>query len=312
MVKQAIAMLANLPVLRRWRDDTRGVSMIMTAVTLPVFIIFMMGFYYVFLFMSVKQSLHHGVVDAARHISDEARFWNIDPHGNSEAGPHPVTGETLYPADFYDMEAKRVVVNRLADILLPHKLVSTSVFVTVTEPLLAFAPDAAEAPKEVGQFEQLCGNGPKFRVPGEFRDPENIRVLVRATYDVPLWKVRLPWMTYTLQVTLHDRAVGYVQCPRWVGQFEHTEIGISDKSYWLAREGPFMKYREFTDRTPPAWPTGYPTVTQYPTVTRTPTPTDTATPYPTVTSSATLSGSETPTSIVPTGTATPMPTNTPP
>lgn len=308
MLKQSIRKLGNLPVLRRWREDTRGASMITTAVTLPILIIMFMGFYYLFLFMSVKQSLHHGVVDAARLISDEGRFWNIDPHGNAKAGPHPITGETLYPAEYYDIEAKRVVINRLRDIMLPNDVVSSHVFVTVTEPLLAFHPDQAEMPIEVGQFEQLCGNGPKFRDPGQYRDPENIRFLVNASYRVPLWTIRLPWMTYTRQIMLHDRAAGYIQCPRWVGQYEQTESGISDKSLWLAKEGPFMKYREFTDRTPPAWPTGYPTVTQYPTDTPTPVPTITpsATPTPTVT--PTPDGSETPTPIPPTATSTATPT----
>jgi hypothetical protein len=264
--------------------------MVTTAVTLPIFIIIVMMFYYMFLFMSIRQSLHYGVIDAAHHIEDEARYWNIDPNGESKVGAHPVTGEKLYPADYYDIEAKRVVVNRLADIMLPHSVVTSSVFVTVTEPLLAFSPDGTAAPIEVGQFERLCGNGPKFREPGQFRDPENIRFLVNASYKVPLWEVRMPWMTKTLEVTLLDLDIGYVQCPRWVGQSERDD---PDKSYWLAREGPFMKYRDFSDRTPPAWPTGYPTVTLYPT--DTPTPTITPTSDITVTVTLTPTVTTTPT-----------------
>ncbi|MFN2250842.1 MAG: TadE/TadG family type IV pilus assembly protein [Anaerolineae bacterium] len=306
MLKPTIRKLGCLPVLRRYSEDTRGASMVTAAVTLPLLIIFMMGFYYLFLFMSIKQSLHYGVVDAAQHISDEARYWNIDPTGTSKVGPNPVTGETLYPADYYDMEAKRVIINRLRDIMLPDKVVTSHVFVTVTEPLLAYSPDSTQAPIEIGDIEQLCNPNNTDR--GEYRDPENIRFLVYATYHVPLWDVRLPWMTYTRQISLNDRAVGYVECPRWVGQYEQTETGISDKSFWLAREGPFMQYREFTDRTPPAWPTGYPTVTEYP-PTEPPTVTVAPTVTPTVTTTPTFTGSETPTQQ-PTETETPAATQT--
>jgi hypothetical protein len=278
-----------------WRRDTRGTSMITTAITLPLLIIVFMTIWWLFLFTAVKQSLHHGVLDAAKYLSDEGRYWNIDPTLNASNGKaDPVTGETLYVADYWDLQAKRVVANRLRDIILPVPYITTSLFVTVTEPLLAFSPEATAQPIESGQIELMCGNGPKFRKPGEFRDYRNIRFMVYATYKVPLWSVRIPYIKKPIDITLTDREIGYVQCPRWVGKT--TELD-PDKSLWLGREGPFLPIRN-------AWtPPPIPTVTARPSPTATPT----ITPIP----SGTVGPTETPTDTpTPTETATPAPTNT--
>ena len=40
-----------------------------TAVTLPLFIILLAGVYYALWFLTIKQTLHHGVLDAASYIT---------------------------------------------------------------------------------------------------------------------------------------------------------------------------------------------------------------------------------------------------
>lgn len=253
--------------IRRWARDTRGTSMVTSAVTLPLLIIVLLGFYWMMWFLTIKQTFHHGVLDAANYIQDQARYWNIDPTGQSKAGD-PLGEMGVLPGDFYEWEARRVIANRLRDFMLPAPMISSSLHVTVTEPILAFAPDSTEAPLEVGQKWQeagLCGSGRAYQKPGQFRAPENIRFLIRASYKVPLWSVNIPYMD-PIEITLQERATGYVQCPRWAGQYELTD---PDKSQWLAQQGPFMPFRMTV--TP-----GFPTITATvpPTATSPPTPTE--------------------------------------
>jgi len=233
--------------------DNRGTSMVTTAITLPLLIVLIIGIYYFLWFLTIKQTLHHGVLDAASYISDQARYWNIDPTGQSKV-KDPTGTVDLYPADYYEWEARRVIANRLRDFMLPASMISTSLFVTVTTPILAFSPEASgQFPIEEGQKWQeagLCGSGRRYQQEGQFRHPENIRFLIMASYKVPLWRVWIPYMD-PIEITLHDRATGYVQCPRWSGQLE---LMNPDKSMWLAMEGPFMPYRL------PVTP-GFPTIT---------------------------------------------------
>ena len=198
---------------RRWRRDDRGSSMLTTALTLPFLIIFLAAVWYLFLFMAVKQTLHIGVIDAARYLSEDARYWNIDP--TLQASPeNPIFEENLFPVDYWDREAKRVVMNRLSTFLLPPGLVTESLFVTVTEPLLALSPERTAEPLDVGASTNLCN--PAANKEGDFRDWRNVRFIVYATYKVPLWSPSVPYIG-SWDVTLHDRAVGYLQCPRWTG-----------------------------------------------------------------------------------------------
>lgn len=271
--------MGSMPSIRRESRglvrDCRGSSMVTTAVTLPLFIILLAGVYYMLWFLTIKQTLHHGVLDAASYISDQARYWNIDPTGQSGA-QDPTGAVPLYPGDYYDWEARRVIANRLRDFMLPADQITANLHVTVTEPILAFAPDATgQVPVDEGQDWRdtgLCATGRQYTEKGEFRHPENIRFLILATYRVELWSVRIPYLE-PIGITLRDRATGYVQCPRWAGQQERTD---PDKSRWLAQEGPFMPVRR------PVTP-GYPTITATmpPTAVPTATPTETPTATPT-------------------------------
>lgn len=242
----------------RFSRDERGTSMVTTAITLPLLIIVVMGIYWAMWFFTIKQTLHHGLLDAANFISDQARFWNIDPTGASNVADASGDDSIILPANYYDMEAKRVVANRLRDFMLPAPMITTNLFVTVTEPILAYNPENPQAPIEVGLSDKgLCWKDASevqdYVGEGLFRAPENVRFLVLAKYDVPLWDVNLPWTESRFAITLHDRATGYVQCPRWSGQLEAAD---PNKSQWLAQEGPFMPYRlpisvSFPTVTPP-------------------------------------------------------------
>jgi len=257
--------------LHRLARDCRGSSMVTTAVTLPLLIVLLSGIYFMLWFLTVKQTLHHGVLDAASYISDQARYWNIDPTGQSGVAD-PTGAVPLYPGDYYDWEARRVIANRLRDFLLPTSEITSNLHVTVTEPILAFAPDATgQTPVDLGQDWReagLCSSGREYTEKGQYRPPENIRFLIMATYQVELWNVRLPF-TDPIDITLHDRATGYVQCPRWNGQMERDD---PDKSKWLGQEGPYMPYRmPVTPGFPTITATVPPTVTPRPTATETPT-----------------------------------------
>jgi hypothetical protein len=250
--------------------------MITTAVTLPLLLIIFLGIYYLFVVLAVKQTLHHGVVDATNQIAENARYWNIDPTGTSGVstfwdGYDP---GTVLPADFYDQEAKRVIVNRLRDLYFyPHDWITQALEVDVVEPILAYAPGAAVTTTfNVGYTGKLC-DASKID-PGDFRAQENVRFLVLAKFKLPAWgTVRLPWMNDPIAITLSDRLVGYVQCPRWTGKGGRNPA--TDDSRLLAREGPFMTYR--TTATPYVA-----TITPTPVPTETPAP-PTETPAPTVT-----------------------------
>lgn len=227
---------------RRWRSDTRGSSMVTTAVTLPLLIIILFGIWYAFWWLTVKQALHHGVVDAARQATEYGRYWNIDPTGKSGIE------RDILPADYYDMEARRMVENRLRDITnWSTQTMQNGLVVRVEEPLLAYAEGAAP-PIDQGFVERLCE--PEAEESGDYRLPENIRLRVYAELALPFFQVKIPYMT-PITVTLTDRAIGYVQCPRWVGQ---REAGVDDQSEWLGAEMPYMPFR-------------HPSVPLYPTVT---------------------------------------------
>lgn len=260
-------------LLRRWRHDTRGTSMVTTALTLPVLIVIVFGFWWLYLIITIKQTLHHGVLDAANYISDQARYWRIDETKKSGTATQVegVEGDVVLPADFYDQEARRVITNRLRDLYYySHDElngITNSLKISVTEPALAFAPGSdMTATVAAGYIGGLCD--PKADEEGNYRHPYNIRFRVYAEFAVPVfWVVRIP-LAAPIKVTLKERATGYVQCPRWTGK------GNEDKSKVYAQEGPFMIYR--TTATPYR-----PTVTPYPTSTSLP-PTDTP-PAPTAT-----------------------------
>ena len=52
----------------RWRRDSRGASMITTAVTLPLLIVLLMGFYYLYLILVQKQALRQRHIHIPRLI----------------------------------------------------------------------------------------------------------------------------------------------------------------------------------------------------------------------------------------------------
>lgn len=246
-------------MLRRWQGDTRGTSMVTTAVTLPLLIIILFGIWYLFWWLTVKQALHNGVRDAAQYATEFGRYWNINPEAGTE-------GEIL-PADFYDIEARRMVENRIRDIAnWPSSTLQTALVVRVDEPILAMAPQkAGEVPVDEGYTEDLCN--PRATEPGkDYRVPENIRLRVWAELSLPVFPVRIPYMD-TITVTLRDRAIGYVQCPRWGGR---REAGTLDQSERLAAEFPYLPVR-------------YPSTPSYPTITAAPPATATVPPAPTPT-----------------------------
>lgn len=248
-------------IARRWRSDERGTSLLTTALTLPVLAVLFLGIYYLFIVMSQKLALNNGVTDAAKYISENARYWNIDPTGRSG-----VAGDLL-PADYYDQQARRIVESRLRDtILYSDATLSETLTVWVEEPLLAYAPGSTQEPVASGDTAMvLCD--PDHDLPGEWRDKENVRFRVYARFKIPFFIVRIPYMD-AFTVTISDRAIGYVQCPRWKGK---REQGDYDKSRWIAAEGPAFVFRALST---PAIP---------PTVTGTPPPTATSTRIPTPT-----------------------------
>jgi hypothetical protein len=231
---------------RRWIRDDRGTSMITTAVTLPLLVVVMLGIFWLGLFMYARWMLRQGTNDAAQHISEQGRFWNIDQSESAD----------LLPEDWYDMEAYRVIGNRLLEVL-PHSLeqISATLTVTVTEPAIA-----TDATKEV------CVPGD--REVGEYRTFEETRFMVEARWAVPFWSVRLPFDFDRWGRTLvyHERTIGHLQCPRWTGRG-----GNEDKSRTYGAEGPPLPYAQSTKL-----PTRAPvTVTPAPPPTETPGPTST-------------------------------------
>jgi hypothetical protein len=259
-----VNLLPYAPLRRlaaRWRRDTRGTSMVTTAITLPVLIMLLFGLWYTFWWLTVKQSLHLGVTDAARYATEYGRYWRIDPTERSG-----VEGDIL-PADFYDQEARRIVASRLRDISAwTTETLNAGLVVRVDEPVLAYNPNKPdEAPIEEGFTEALCD--PDESEAPAYRLPENIRLRVYAELNLPFFPVRIPYMP-PITVTLSDRAIGYVQCPRWRGQ---REAGENDQSRKIGSEAPFFPFRNPLPTLP------YPTVTTEP-PTGTPPPSGTTSP----------------------------------
>jgi hypothetical protein len=243
-------------LLRRWRQDTRGTSMVTSAITLPLLIVILFGIWYMFWWLMVKQQLHYGVAEAAKEATELGRYWNIDPTGQSD-----VKGPVL-PADYYEIEARRVIETRLRDISnFSSPTLKNALIVRVEDPLLAFPPGSTQAPLPEGYIDSLCD--PKAVDPGDYRATENIRLRIYAELRLPLLPVRIPYMA-PITVTLADRAIGYVQCPRWRGKADLTG---NDQSQKLGQEAPAMQYRF------PSTPFPIPTVTAAPTETPTPIPT---------------------------------------
>jgi hypothetical protein len=237
---------------RRWQADVRGSSMVTTAVTLPLLLIILLGIWYSFWWFTVKQALHHGVADAARQATEYGRYWNIDPTGKSG-----IESDVL-PKDYYDLEARRMVENRLRDISnWSTQTMQNGLVVRVEEPVVAYEEGAAP-PIDEGYIKSMCD--PEAEEVGDYRIPENIRLRVYAELALPFFQVKIPYMT-PITVTLTDRAIGYVQCPRWVGQ---REGAVNDQSEKLGSEAPYMPYR-------------FPSAPNYPTVTA---PAPTAAPGP--------------------------------
>jgi hypothetical protein len=230
--------------------------MVTTAATLPLFIVIVLGIWWLTLFMFVRFMSRQAVNDAALYISDQARYWNINPN---VPDPPPV------PADWYDQEARRIVINRLRDIL-PYgaEVITNSLAVTVTEPLVATGA-IADKP--------LCD--PDDRELGNFRPFEEYGFMVVADFEVPFWNVRIPHMTpWNFGVRFKDRAVGYVQCPRWTGK------DIQDDSKRYSQEVPSPPNRRPTPGVTPPTVTAVPSPTGTATETPGPSPTPTQTPTP--------------------------------
>lgn len=254
-----------------WHDDERGTSMITTVVTLPLFLVILLGIFGLFRVLAVKWVMNRGVQEAAQYLSEDGRYWEL----NQTVGGTVGVSNTFLPADYYDIEARRIVISRLRDVFNDDQIynfVTDTLVVNVTEPILAEVPGATPDPDriEIGQIDDICDKPRIYKAeePGEFRHWNNIRFRVYAELEMPLpW---MPFIPFTTQITptlkFQNRAVGYVQCPRWNGTREGMEI---DKSKELAREGPGLKYRNMA--TP--W---------FPTVTPLPAPTNPITPTVTV------------------------------
>lgn len=269
-------------IVRRWRerwgDDDRGTSTITTVVTIPLFLVILMGIFGLFRMMSVKWVMNRGVREAAQYISEDGRYWKFQ---DAQFGGTAGVTNTIKPADYFDIEAKRIILSRLRDVFNDDDIYNTyshTLKVTVTEPILAGVPGATPDPDKVdiGLFEDIakvCQNKGTYKAenPGEFHHWNNIRFRVYAEMDMPLpWMPFIPWTTpITPTLTFRNRAVGYIQCPRWIGT---REAGVIDKSEIFAREAPALKYRNMAT----AW---YPTVTPLPG----PTSTMTVTVIPTIT-----------------------------
>lgn len=258
-------------LLRRAYGDTRGTSTLTTAVTLPLLIVLLFGIFGLYRMMSVKWVFDRGTREAARYISEEARFWDLSPASGT------AISETL-PANYYDIEAKRIILSRLADVMSEksvYDIITHTLKVTVTEPILAEVPGATPDPNfvQVGSYEELCDPPRVYKStePGTFRHPNNIRFRISAELEIPIaWMPRLPFTDpITPSLKFRQRAVGYVQCARWTGQREANDPQL-DKIERYSREGPAIPYRYLA--TP--W---FPTVTPAPTSTPAP---PTASPTP--------------------------------
>lgn len=247
-------------LVAHWRRDTRGTSMVTTAMTMPVFIVLLAGIWSLYVMLAHKAALHNGVQDAAHYISENARYWPVDPSGNAGIG-----GDLL-PADFYEMQARRMIESRIRDVAFySSQTITDNLTVKVEEPLLAYAPDASQEPLPEGNVDDgLCN--PKSNQPGDYRYYKNTRFRVYAVFKVPIFQVRLPYYG-AFDVTLSDRAIGYVECPRWRGKREADNY---DKSKMIGAEGPYVNFRFLSTPLPVI-----PTVTE-----AVPTPVPSVTPTP--------------------------------
>ncbi len=262
---------------RRWNDDTFGASMVTTAVTLPVLILVVFTTFHMFRVMLVKWSFDRGVREAARYISEDAAFWEQRFEGAGNLVDEAGMDLGVPPADYYDIEAKRIIVSRLRDVFSynqVYNVITNTVQVTVTEPFLSEMVESGQVnvtdvitAEQGATMEEICDPPRRFNTDGEgdYRHWDNIRFRVYATMDMPLlWPVKIPWTDpHTVTLQFSNRAIGYVQCARWSGQ---RDASNTDKTRLYGRQGPALKYRTLS--TP-----GFPTVT----ATLEPTPTMTTT-----------------------------------
>lgn len=305
MMRNAMSNLWNFPqavaaacrrMADRWRDDTYGTSMITTAVTLPLLVIFLIGIFHLFRVLTIKWEYDKGLTQAAQYISEEAGFWEYYLEADGQI--HDVDGNPLVdqygtaigipPADFYDIEAKRIILSRLRDVFNEkqvYDVLTTTLHVTVTEPPISWfvrngyvtlSSSDMVTGTQTAVMDQLCDRPNKYDErlfnAKEYRNHNNIRFRIYATMDLPvIWTPMLPFTDdYTVTMQFKSRAVGYVQCPRFSGQ---RESGSGDKTRVIGVSGPALRFREL--QTP-----GFPTVTPLP---PTITPTMAATPLPSAT-----------------------------
>jgi len=282
--------------LRRWHEDERGSSTVTTAVTMPLLLVVLFGAFGLFRVMTFKWALDRGTREAAQYLGEEASFWEERLEGGKplQVGVDPNLIEGIPPADYYDIEAKRIIMSRLMSVVniddKEHKAVydvlTRTLQVSVTEPVLSYFVDstAVGATQPITQgavLDELCIRpnryNKKYQDNQEWRHWENIRFRVFTSLDMPVaWVPFLPYTeTYSVTLTFKNRAVGYVECARFAGEREKAgDAGAgADKTYLYGREGPALNYRKLA--TP-----YFPTVTPVPT--NTPLPTNTPAP-PTVT-----------------------------
>ncbi len=267
----------------RWRDDERGTSMITSAMTLPLLVVIMIGFFYTMIFLFVKWQLHQGTQEAAQYISEYSRYWRVAVSEtqtvNPYLGPSGEYSDTsgMLPEDFYALEASRIIQSRLRDTrFYTPELISKTLHVTVTEPAVAMS-SRSDPIINAGWYEDPGGEGfestkrycwPDADEQGDYRPIENVRFLIRSSFKVP-WYARLPYVNDVYSVTVRTRAIGHMQCPRWTGKPTRDDY---DKSFWMGQERPYLGFRNFA--TP-----GFPTITAIPpTLTPIPPTTTTITP----------------------------------
>ena len=278
-MKKLLLHWSRLPRLgRRLREDEQGTTMVTTAVTLPLFLVLLLGFFYLLMLLGIRWQLSQGTREAAQHLSEISRYWHITGTQQAQDPFNPnedMTGTFAIPADMYEIEARRIIGSRLKDLrLYSEDLLDDLLVITVTEPALAGGPDSPVPfegdgygiiPDKPGVMCDYDMRGNETPGEGEFLHHGNVRFLVQAQFEV-YWAVQLP-MTTTRVITLRDRATGYVQCPRWTGQYTLGPDG-GDKAFWLAAEGPHLKFHRGIAT--PSWPTVTPPPTSTPAPTATP------------------------------------------
>ena len=241
--------------------------MVTSAILFPLLIVLFLGTFWVLALLFAKWQLSEGTREAAQHLSEMGRIWAIsetdvlvyDPSGTGMVADDT----TPLPEDFFRMEAERVIAMRMRTIF-PRSEITERLKVTVTEPALSYGPNSDPVVDE-GFIKNKCpSEGRRGLKEGQFLAPENVRLLVRTSYDIP-WMVHMPW-GWSRSLTLHDRAVGYMQCPRWFGQ---ADADVVDKSILYNVQGPILPRRETIP-----FPV-YPTITPKPPPTETPAPTET-------------------------------------